>query len=231
MKLEGEDLLGGIIKGKVNKGNALDPEVIKSMLPSAEAEAKKAGFLRDMFDTTTRAGAGGTKAGLPGLRPSGGEAVKDFHENYTGTGRYKAPDRPFSKGLVDPVRPRMFEKLPEVRIYIPQNICFACMRTDRPVGTKDKPSGMIDGYPYFNDRPDLGVKAGEFVVSTICQECIEKHNAKLSRQILEVSKDNVIKEWMIRIFVHRENYIRACRTAQGDTHPIFVRENKLWTPN
>lgn len=234
--LEGEDLLGGIkkkYKKKPGEVDALDPAVLKNMLPSEEAEYKKAEFLKDMFTTSSRAGAGGTKVGLPGLRPSGGEKVKKFHDEYTGTGRYKEPDRPFSKGLIEPPRPKLDSTVGTVRIYIPQNVCFACMRTDRPVGTKEKPSGMINGYPYFNDRADLGIKKGEFILSTICQQCVEKHNAKLSRQVLEVSKDAIVKEWMVRIFVNRENYIRACRTSQGDDHSIYVKEemSRLWTPS
>ncbi|MGH9552190.1 MAG: hypothetical protein ACRD3W_22580, partial [Terriglobales bacterium] len=212
MKLEGEDLLGGIVKDGTPGTSATDPEKIAEMLPTAEAEARRAEFLGDMFSTTTRAGAGGTKSGLFGIRPRGGEAVKDFHENFTGTGRYKQPARPFEKSLLLQDDYHAKEKLPFMRVWIPRNVCVACMRTDRP--TKPGPvehggaGGTANVYVYFNDRPDLGINAGECVGNVFCQECVIKFQAKLTKCVLEQSKDLLIKEWMYKTFINRERYIQ-----------------------
>ena len=70
---------------------------IEEQLPAKAEEYKKRVELTKMFDTTSRAGAGGTKAGLVGIRPHGGKAASAFLENFTPQGRLRKPVEPFTQ--------------------------------------------------------------------------------------------------------------------------------------
>lgn len=63
-------------------------------LPTKEAHFKLEQKLSKMFDKSSRAGASSTLGGL--VMPNGRQIFKEFHDNYTGTGRFqpqKAPDK------------------------------------------------------------------------------------------------------------------------------------------
>jgi hypothetical protein len=63
-------------------------------LPDASTHYKLQDKLSKMFDKSSRAGAKSTLGGL--VMPSGQKIFREFHDNYTGTGRFKpqkAPDK------------------------------------------------------------------------------------------------------------------------------------------
>lgn len=109
------------------KGQA-DADDIERLLPSAEQQARDADHLERMLSTASRAGAGGTTVGLPGLRPSGGVAASKFIEDNVGVGRIpKAPDPAESNTAVpEPAKQyRTDTKRVSVAIY---DRCMDCMK-------------------------------------------------------------------------------------------------------
>jgi hypothetical protein len=84
-------------KNTTGKTSADNKRKINRFLPKAEKEQKLGEYYQAMLNTTSRAGAGGTKLGLPGIRPSGGKAASKFLDDFIGTGRFQKPPEPFSQ--------------------------------------------------------------------------------------------------------------------------------------
>lgn len=83
------------VKDNSEKGISADSgQAVQSFLPDAETEAKLQDKLSTLFDKTSRSGAQSNLHGL--ILPGGRKNFADFHDNYTGTGRYtpqKTPDK------------------------------------------------------------------------------------------------------------------------------------------
>jgi len=62
--------------------DSMDAVLSQDVAAASEADRKEA-LMSKMGSTARRAGAGGTKAGLVGIRPNGGKAASDFHSTFT----------------------------------------------------------------------------------------------------------------------------------------------------
>jgi hypothetical protein len=162
--------------------SAASSAVINRMLPSKEIEAKKADELSRVFNTTTRAGAGGTKAGLVGLRPSGGKAASAFLENYTGLGRFKPQAAPYSEPLNIKETRNDNVKKPSVVLY---KLCMDCMQ---PV-SKDAcvPNMTIIPPPQLCAPSETAkwqsvqLKTGDILCYLFCVSCVKDAQAQAKR--------------------------------------------------
>ena len=110
-----------------NTGKAADRvDLRQDILPDAETHARLQDDYEQMFDKTRRSGAKSTLHGL--VLPGGRKMFSEFHNNFTGTGRFKpqkAPDR-----VQLPTRsPQIQTKGPSVVLY---ERCMDCLeRVDK----------------------------------------------------------------------------------------------------
>lgn len=113
----------------VSKLNAMDPRRVQAHLPTADELAPELELLTEACDDTKRRGAGGTKAGLVGLRPSGKKAFDTFHERYTETGRIKKEEKKVIDLWASKQTNRM-EGPPVNVVALPETFCILCFRKD-----------------------------------------------------------------------------------------------------
>ena len=174
--------------------------------------------MENLLSTAARAGAGGTKAGLVGLRPQGLKKANDLVDYFT-PGKVKMPDRPFSKPIDDTKdRKPTEDPFSKIAITLPRSFCPDCDRTDRP-----EEGGAINWNVWMEDRADLGIRAGEGMLSFFCQECCLKFQADIKdpgKDIQEVTVQGVRNrrqreqaERLVRTKKNQEDYIRMCRTT------------------
>ena len=168
-----------------------------------------------LMSTTARAGAGGTRIGVPGLRPSGLKKANDLIDYFT-PGKVKMPDRPFSREIETPADHKNQDTPFRPTIMLPRSYCGDCDRKGRP-----EKGGAINFNVWAAERADLGVKPGDSMISFFCQECVEKYQAGINdpgKDILEASVQGVRQRRQaegetraIRCKENQENYIRAMR--------------------
>lgn len=195
-------------------GDALDIDQIAKHLPPAEQQAREADYLERMFDHTTRAGAGGTKAGLVGLRPSGSTAA--FHERYTGSGRLPKP--PEEKGITFGRTEKRNDSAKPHKIELPMTFCLDCG------ADCGNPAGIDFGWFDQNTSEAMGIKAGELVVGFIGFGCFTRRKNKEKEQKLYYVKNgqetDSFKEWLDkrreRMLKHTIEYVAAQRAANND---------------
>lgn len=182
--------------------HALDPRRLNHILPPQEAEYKAAEQMYDMCDDTRRRGAGGTKVGLPGIRPIGQAAADDFHRTFT------SPEKEVEKQNFMDLHnaPGRYEGPPLTAIAFPENMCILCMRKDvqpgRP-GCKEKLCKccpMMDWMPILEDIGEL--KKGATVRSIYCPDCkiLVKKEAKHGNEsgILVQHEGNMVPAWTLK---------------------------------
>jgi hypothetical protein len=154
------------------------------------------------------------------------KAASELVDEFT-PGKYKQPDRPFSKSVKEPE----FQKreLPfNVAIVLPRTFCTDCGRRDRP--DHEKAGGCINVSEYRDhDRPDLGIflgtngKQGQAVLNFFCQECLMNYRAGINDPGQEIYQADVHginssrtkrnAERLVRIKEHVEGFIRTMRLS------------------
>jgi hypothetical protein len=144
--------------------------------PIDTVDGRKLERLADMFDTTTRAGAGGTKSNLVGLRPRGGKAAAEFLDDYTGVGRFKPEPKPYTENKpLEQTRTSEMAKAPRVVLY---KRCMDCM--ERVHMDDCVPNIMPIPAPMFLDAETMGkwnavgVYSGHVVCYLFCGECMRE---------------------------------------------------------
>lgn len=110
-------------------GTAADStEVRQRYLPSKEQHYKNEQRLSQMFDKSSRAGAKSSGSGL--IMPNGQKMFSEFHDKYTGTGRFKPQTAPDKVSLPDSALNSNIDfRKPSVVLY---ERCMDCLeRVDR----------------------------------------------------------------------------------------------------
>jgi len=141
-------------------------------LPSDEEHAKLADHYSNMFDKTKRSGPRSSLHGL--VLPSGRENFKNFHDNYTGTGRIAKKD---------PVRPtEQRANAPKVDTH--QNIAMLyerCVDCRQPVDKEECIPNMSIIPPFEAITPEekakwtvLNLKPGFWICYLFCTACFQK---------------------------------------------------------
>lgn len=144
-------------------------ELIERYLPLSETD-EKAQQLKDLMHTATRAGAGGTKAGTVGLRPQGLKKANDIIDFLT-PGKFKKRQGIGTQEVTFD-GPKQQAIPHQIIMRLPRDFCPDCNKRGRvPHG------GCLNTGVYTEDRPDLGLKAGELYQVSFCQECYVKHCA------------------------------------------------------
>lgn len=144
-------------------------ELIEKYLPRHQGD-EKAQQLKDLMNTATRAGAGGTKVGSVGLRPQGIKKANEVIDFLT-PGKMKR--RPGIGTQEIEFEGAKQQAIPHhIAMILPRDFCPDCNKRGRvPHG------GCLNTGVYTEDRPDLGLKAGELYQVSFCQECYVKHCA------------------------------------------------------
>jgi hypothetical protein len=118
------DAIGNTRTSDLNKntGTAADSTGIRQdILPDEKTHYEKQIELTTMFDKSSRSGA---KSKLHGLfLPNGRKMFKEFHDNYTGTGRYKPQVAPDKVQL--PLRGRKLDT-PQIAVCLYER-CMICL--------------------------------------------------------------------------------------------------------
>ena len=172
--------------------------------------------METLLSTAARAGAGGTKAGVVGIRPQGLKKANDLVDYFT-PGKVTMPDRPFTKAIEEPKDGKQKQSPFNVAITLPRSFCPDCNRTGRP-----EEGGAINVNFWTEDRVDLGVKAMDAMLSFFCQECCEKFRADIhdpGKDIQEATIQGIRKlrereqaERLVRCKKNQEDYIHLMRT-------------------
>jgi hypothetical protein len=167
-------------KKNKTRGLSADSKVkIDRFLPDKKAEAKKLNELEKVFNTTTRAGAGGTRLGVPGIRPSGGQAASRFLEEFTGTGRFTPEAQPFTQNTkLEATSHNPHAKKPAVVLY---KLCQDCMQ---PVTKDDAVPNLTIIPPPELCAPmvtakwqSVRLKPGDILAYLFCGQCIRDAQA------------------------------------------------------
>jgi hypothetical protein len=171
--------------------SASDLKSIERILPSKKEEAKKTNELATMLNTATRAGAGGTRVGLPGIRPHGGKAASAFLENFTGVGRFKPQPAPFTEPLQIKEKRNENARSPAVVLY---KLCMDCMQ---PVSRDDCIPNMTIVPPPEMCAPavtekwkSVGLRAHDilcYIFHTSCVQEAQKQSKEPSKQLRVIS--------------------------------------------
>lgn len=191
-------------------------------LPGLAEEHKEQEKWIAALSHVSRAGAGGTKPGLVGIRPNGMEGTRKL-ESFLPT--HKKPKRQFEEKVAAPKeQPFTFGKHSKPRVILPETFCVDCGRQDRP------PGGCINASHFDQNMPELGIKQNEILISFFCQECLIQQRADFTDIGSEVlvpvgnvmmskkEHDRYLK--LIRIKENTFNYIRAQSQIEGS--PIFI---------
>ena len=150
------------------KPSATDAARVAPHLPSAKDEYVRTQLLVDMFDSTSRAGAGGTKAGLVGIRPRGGRSASAFVDDLT-PGKVKPRE---DKPLEEPKDTgRMRGNVKPTNWVLPRSFCPMC--PDARATCRPLEGGQMSMIVIDQDRPHIDYHAFEPIVFFICQECID----------------------------------------------------------
>ena len=175
-----------VVKNTVG-GEAADSAAARqAFLPSAAEHYQNVESLSKMLDTTSRAGAGGTKAGVVGIRPAGGKAASNFLERFTGTGRIKKEFDPLENPIPIKEGPKREVQKPSAVLY---ERCMDCRKRVR----KDYAAPnlvMIPPPQHINDImrakwAAVGLRPGEIVCYVFCVPCIR--NASQEAQTLNAT--------------------------------------------
>lgn len=167
-------------------GRAADnPDERQNYLPDAKTHAKLQANMTTMFDKTSRAGAKSSLHGL--ILPNGRKMFKEFHDNYTGTGRYKpqvAPD----KVILRENAPKVDTRKPSVVLY---ERCLDCLdRVDRdhavpnltfiPPGDKLNPIARAKW-------ESVQIKPGMILAYLFCDKC----PAEAAKEVKKILHDPI----------------------------------------
>lgn len=148
---------------------------IEKWLPDPEKEYKTAEELTLMFDTSRRAGAGGTRSNVVGIRPHGGRAASAFLEQYTETGKFKKQAEPFEeKQKFEGSKKGKDVKGPSVVLY---KLCMDCMQ---PVNRDECVPQMLPLPPgnLMNEIEkqrwyNVGIHPGDILCWLYCLKCMK----------------------------------------------------------
>jgi hypothetical protein len=213
-----------IVKNKRARGKSADSaQVLESMLPSPEVEFKTAESLAVMFDTTKRAGAGGTKAGVVGIRPHGGKAASNFLEEFTGSGRMAPKKGAFDENVK--IKDGKNLNCPQASVVIYKE-CMDCMK---PV-CRDACVPCVVPIPPDQAMNEItkakwqavNIRPGDVLCYLFCLKCAKDAHAeaqRLNRSGLDIvvmgtvvkAGQRYLKERGQRIEDHVFNYIKRER--------------------
>ena len=160
-----------IVKNTVGGTSADSIEARQAMLPSEQETFKLASRLQPMFDTTSRAGAGGTRIGVPGIRPHGGKAASRFLDDYTGTGRIAPEKKMFQEN--EPIKQTKKVDTPQVSVALYKQ----CPDCHKPVSKDDAVPNITYVLPPEHTNPytnweAVRLRPGEIIGYLICGPCV-----------------------------------------------------------
>lgn len=159
-------------KKRVDSLPALHPDRVKANLPSEAEMARQAEAASEICDDVKRRGAGGTKAGLVGIRPSGAKAYETFHEQFT-SGKKQKPEE---KKLIDLHNSKSKYKGPRVKVVaLPETFCILCFKKDVAPPSQFCTSKTCSCCPMLNFQPILepiaNLVPGDIVRMVFCGNC------------------------------------------------------------
>ena len=207
------------------KPSAADLTAIAPHLPSKAAEDKQRAELEQLFSTAARAGAGGTRVGVPGLRPLGKRGM-DFVDAMTPKRQHKTHAYDQELPVDGPQNGTRRAVDGRVAISLPRTFCPDCGRTDRP-----RNGGAINMNVYPQGRPEWRLGPKDIMLSFFCDECYiqqlrsrnDKSNDLYLAQVGGVAqKGNYdAANRLVRIKSNTEAYMRAQMAVGNDE--IFVK--------
>lgn len=154
-------------------GDSADSEnSLKGMLPSDKEQFEYAEKITPMFSTVSRAGAGGTRANLVGLRPNGGKEASTFLDKYTGTGRMEKKKAMFEENKAVEQTKRVEGPQASVVLY---DCCQDCLK---PVKKDDCVPNMVLLPPPNQANPieyqkwnSINLKPAMILCWLVCGDC------------------------------------------------------------
>ena len=170
-----------------------------SALPPLKEDYKKAETLKNLFSRTARSGAGGTRAGTVGLRPSG-RITDKLIDDFT-PGRLKPKAGAFTEALKqkEPDSKHEGSHSQVIGIQLPRTFCPECNRTD----IEPKQGALNVGFYPF-ERADIHLPAFQLVISYLCQECLllskglHDNLKDPAKHLIFISSDGPVTPTMIR---------------------------------
>ena len=190
-----------------------------------KSKSKEQEELNQLLNTAARAGAGGTRPGLFGIRPMGLKKASDLVDYFT-PGKLGKPDRPFSKPVPEPEGKRAATQLDgKIAIVLPRHFCPDCGKKGLP-----EEGGAINISAWTEDRPDLGIHANEAMISFFCQKCCEKFNADIKDPGKDICEATVHGIRQRRQAEHAERLVRVKRNQEGYIHAMrMANRNEIYT--
>lgn len=164
-----------IKQNKVGGVSADNTDKLQGMLPGAEQQFKLAENLASMINTASRAGAGGTRVGVPGIRPNGGKAAASFLDDFATPGKMKKQAGAYEEKVQFKESKRLDVKKPSVVIH---NKCMDCMG---PLNLDEVVPSMVIIPPPMALNPitrakwqGVGLQSGDIVCYCFCLQCATK---------------------------------------------------------
>lgn len=187
-----------IVKNPVPGMSADDESVRQQFLPSAEQHHQMASDFSEMLDTTKRAGAGGTKSNVVGIRPNGGKRASTFLEQFTGTGRMPKEKKLFEENVKLKEGKRL--ECPQLAccLYVQCVDCFK--RVDRnacvPAIVPIPPGHLIN--PITREKwEQVGLRPGDVIGYLFCLRCA-KHAAEQVQYLNRTGLDVVVNGTVVK---------------------------------
>lgn len=174
------------VRPGIKRGLNADAEAKRQkFLPDAKAHYRLQDRLSRMFDKSSRAGAKTTLGGL--VMPNGRKMFADFHDNYTGTGRFQkqvAPDKvlfPDNGPKIDPYPNKviLYERCMDCRERADRNNFIPAM-TFVPTGEALNPMAR-------SKWASVDIKPGTVLCYLFCVEC----PTKLAKEINRIKHDPI----------------------------------------
>lgn len=174
-KIKGTPEVTDALRIKKQKSRGLDADSEKKRqkyLPDKESHYKLQQKLSTMFDKSSRAGAKSSLGGL--IMPNGQKMFSEFHDKFTGTGRYQPQTAP-DKVIVPENAPRTDVKTPSVVLY---ERCMDCLeRVDKdhciPNMTILPPGDLMNDIARSKWN-SVDIRPGSIICYLFCDKCPPK---------------------------------------------------------
>jgi hypothetical protein len=206
-------------KKNISKGLAADSlQKRQQYLPDKETHARLQDKLSTMFDKTSRAGAKSSLHGL--IMPGGRKMFTEFHDTYTGTGRY-TPQKTPDKVVFDDKAPKVDPYPNKVILY--ERCAECCERVDMnnfipamtfiPAGEHLNPIARAKWAV-------VDIKPGTLICYLFCMSCPADSAAKLKK----IKHDAVKSQFIIGMGPDGKPWTAADKECQEFLH---VRTDKI----